>query len=110
MSTQVIRGNISRIFAIQGVFSPAAVATIVCAEQTFTVTGVKVGDIVLSVTKPTAQTAAPCSARVSAADTVKVTFVNPTAGNITPTASETYIFVIARPERGSEALPTTLTP
>jgi hypothetical protein len=110
MSTAVVRGNISRLFAIQGVYSPSIVATIVCAEQAFTVPGVLVGDLVLSVTKPTAQTTAPCTARVSAANTVMVTFVNPTAAGVTPTASQTYVFVIARPERGTEALPTVLTP
>lgn len=107
MSTSIVRGNVARLYVVQATLSPAQVNTIICAEQTFTIPGVKVGDIVVSFSKPTANTVAPCAARVSAADTIAITFVNPTAGNVTPTASQTWTFVIARPE-GSAT--TVLTP
>jgi hypothetical protein len=98
MSTSIPRGNLLKLFAVQVTFDPAAVATITTAEQNVTVTGVKVGDIVIAVNKPTLTAGVGIvNARVSAADTVSVQFVNPTAGSVNP-ASETYTFVIARPE------------
>lgn len=73
-----------------------AVATISTSEQTMTVPGVEVGDFV-AVSKPTSQTGLLVgSARVSAKNTVAVTFANPTAGGITPTAAEVYLVFHAR--------------
>lgn len=98
MSTFIPRGNLLNIFALTKTFDPAAVATITTAEQDITVLGVKVGDIVLCVNKPTLTAGVGIvNARVKAADTVSVQFVNPTAASVDP-ASETYTFVIARPE------------
>lgn len=98
MSTNLTRGNVLKLFAVSVTFNPAAVATATTAEQTVTVTGVKVGDVVVSYNKPTNTAGAmPVNARVSAADTIAVTFVNPTAGSVDP-ASETWTFVIGRPE------------
>lgn len=99
MSTQVVRGNVLKLFAVSVTWDPAAVATITTAEQTVTVPGVKVGDIVVAYNKPANTVGAtPCMARVSAADTVAVTFVNPTAGSVNP-GSEAWTFVIGRPEQ-----------
>lgn len=68
----------------------AAVATITTAEQTVACAGLNVGDVVV-VNKPTAQAGLGIvGARVSAKDTLAITFGNPTAGSITPTASEIY--------------------
>ena len=98
MSTSIPRGNILKMFAVAVTFNPASVATITTAEQTATVTGVKVGDIVMCWNKPTNTVGVGVvNARVSAADTLAITFVNPTAGGV-DAASETWIFVIARPE------------
>lgn len=59
-----------------------SVATITTEEETFTVTGTKVGDFVM-VSKSTHKAGyGICSARVSADDTVAVTVVNPTAGAV----------------------------
>lgn len=75
--------------------TPAAVPTISSLAHSVTVNGVAVGDFVAAV-KPTEQTGiVVASCRVSAANTVIVTFVNPTAGNITPTASEIYLILHA---------------
>lgn len=76
--------------------TPAALATgPSVAEQTFTVTGVKVGDHIENVSAPSAQTAASAiiDARVSAADTVALTFLA-TAGTPTPVAGVYKIRVI----------------
>ena len=98
MSTMIPYGNILKLFAVQVTFDPSAVSTITTAEQDVTVTGVKVGDIVMAVNKPSLTAGVGiCNARVKAADTISLQFVNPTAGSVNP-ASEVYTIVIARPE------------
>lgn len=77
--------------------SPAVVATIVTAEQAFTVGpgGYDINAAFVGVTKPTHQSGGmPCHARVSSATQLAITFVNPTAAGVTPTASEVYQFVM----------------
>lgn len=97
MSTSVVRGNVRFMFAVAVVFDPAAVATITTAEQTVTVTGVAVGDFVMAM-KPTLTTGVTIgNVRVSAANTIAIQFVNPTAGSVNP-VSETWQFLILRPE------------
>lgn len=76
--------------------SPVAVAANTTAEQTFTVTGLTTNDLVF-VKKPTAQAGLGIvGARVSAADTLAVTFSNNTAAPITPTAAEVYTVLALR--------------
>lgn len=77
--------------------SPALIAQGTSAEQTFTCNGVQVGDFV-SAAKPTVQAGLSIGGcRVSAANQIAILFVNtPSAGgNITPTASETYLILHA---------------
>lgn len=93
-------GNIAKIYACSVIFDPAAVNTITTAEQTVTVTGVKVGDFVVAM-KPTLTAGVTIgNVRVSAADTIAIQFVNPTAGSVNP-ASETWSFLVFRPEPGT---------
>lgn len=74
-------------------YDPTAFAAAGTQEETVTVPGVKVGDIVLSVTKPTHTSGfAIAGSRVSAADTVAVTSVGTGVAN---PGSETYTFVVA---------------
>lgn len=74
-------------------YDPTAFAAAGTQEESVTVPGVKVGDVVLSVTKPTHTSGfAIASARVSAVDTVAVTSVGTGVAN---PGSETYTFVIA---------------
>ena len=96
MSVGVIGGNVFAISVVSVALTPAAVNTITAPEQIFAVPGAKVGDFVF-VNKPTAQAGVGIAgARVSSAGNVGITFVNPTAGNITPTAAETYTFLFVR--------------
>ena len=77
----------------------AETATITTAEQTVTVPGLAVGDMVF-VSKPTAQAGlGVAGARVSAADTLAITFVNPTAGGITSTAGEEWLGTVIKSEQ-----------
>ena len=88
----------ARFRVFEATLSPAAIAANTSAEQTFTVGGVKAGDILLSAQKPTAQAGlAIVGYRVSAADQVGITFGNFTASSITPTASQVYRFVTSTP-------------
>lgn len=75
--------------------TPALVAANTTAEQTFTVTGVGATDTCVGVSKPTAQAGLGIVGwRVTAADTIGITFSNNTAAGITPTASQTYTFIV----------------
>lgn len=66
--------------------TPVSVATTATAEQTFTVPGLRVGDQV-SLSPPGINPGvAPVCARVSANNTLAVTFINSTAGALVPTA------------------------
>ena len=97
-STMLPRGNIILASILKVTLSPSSVANATSAEQTFTVTGLNVGDQV-SVTKPTNQAGLGIvNSRVSAANTLAITFMNTTAATITPTASEAYVIELNRPE------------
>lgn len=106
-SADIPSGNIQLIMLLQATLSPAQVNTVTAPEQTFTVPGLQVGDFV-QVQKPTAQAGLGIvGSRVTAANTLGITFVNPTAGNITPTAGEVYLIKVTRQENPG-ALPTAL--
>ncbi len=102
MSSMIPRGNVNKLAVVRVTLSPALVAINTTAQQTFTVPGVQVGDVIVNVEKPTHQAGlGVVGARVTAANTVGITFSNNTGSTITPTASEAYDFVIARPDSTS---------
>jgi hypothetical protein len=77
MSTQLLRGNILRVFAVQITADVTSRTLSTSTEFDFTVPGVKVGDVVISVNKPSLTAGVVVgSARVKAADTVAVTYGN----------------------------------
>jgi hypothetical protein len=76
----------------------ASVAANTSAEQTFTVNGLKTTDCVV-VNKPSLDAGlAIGNCRVSAANTLAITYINTTAGAINP-ASEVYKVVAIRREK-----------
>ena len=78
------------LFHLSQALSPASVAANTTAEQTFTVPGLTVGNAVF-VSKPSAQAGLGIvGARVSATNTLAITFGNFTASPIVPTAAEVY--------------------
>lgn len=96
-TNDVVRGNIQYSMILNVTLSPTSVANATAAEQTFTVTGLAVGDFV-NVSKPTTQAGLGIvNSRVSAANTLAITFSNSTAATITPTASEVYVVAVDRP-------------
>lgn len=72
--------------------SPALVAANTTAEETFTCTGLALAtDYIIGVSKPTAQAGLGIVGwRVSADNTIGITFSNNTGGGLTPTAGQIY--------------------
>ena len=90
--------NEDRMGVVTIAINPASVATITTAEQTFTIPGLKVGDFVSASKGGHTTGVVVGSARVSAADTLAIQFVNPTAGGV-DAASETWLIFWFRPEK-----------
>ena len=89
-------GSAANIFCVQvAVAAGAALTASTTVERTYTVTGLLVGDIVIA-QKPTFQAGIGiANVRVSAADTLSITFGNFTASTPTLTA-ENYILTVIR--------------
>ncbi len=87
-----------RLYKYNTSITPALVNANTTAEQTFTVTGLVLAtDTMIGISKPTAQAGLGIVGwRVTADNTVGITFSNNTGVGITPTAAETYRFVIWR--------------
>lgn len=98
-------GNVWKFGSFTLTISPAAVAANTSAEQTFTLDGLLETDFV-AVSKPTAQAGLGIvGARVSAANTLAITFGNFTAASITPTAAETYQVGVIRVQPNATQMP-----
>jgi hypothetical protein len=97
-TVQIPTGNLWKVGVFNLTLSPAAVNTITAPEQSFAATGIGL----LTTDQVQVQCMAPLAgvgilnARVSAADTLTIQFVNPTAGNLTPTASTVYRVTVLR--------------
>lgn len=84
------------IFDFDVTIDPASIAANTTAEQDFTVSGLGLNDIILSLTKPTLTAGIGIvNSRVKAVDTLSVTFINATGGPIDP-PSEIYKLVVIR--------------
>ena len=91
-----VLGNLVKQSVISVTLSPAQVGANTSAEQTFTVNGLQPGDFV-SVNKPTGQAGLSVdNTRVSAANTLAITFGNFTGTPITPTANQVYLILVSR--------------
>lgn len=75
--------------------TPASVGIATVADQNVTIAGVEVGDIIIPVQDPITNAVALTKAKCTTAGTVALTFVNPTAGALTPTAGN-YTFLIIK--------------
>lgn len=98
-TVQMPTGNIWKNGVFSLTLSPTSVAPNTAAEQTFASTGIGLltGDLVL-VQKAGQAGLGVVGARVSAADTLAITFGNFTAATITPTASTVYTVGVWRPQ------------
>lgn len=86
--------ELTQIKVYSQTITPASVAAATVAEQTFTVTGLTTADKVIVNPAAIANATGIAGFRVSAADTLAVRFVNPTAGALTPTAGTWQIIAI----------------
>lgn len=102
MSVGIIAGNTASINMVNATFDAASVAAATTVEQTITVPGVKVGDVVVVSKSDLDAGLLYGTARVSAADTVSLQIANVTAGAI-DAASETVVVTVIRPEGDSPA-------
>lgn len=85
-----------KVAVLTATIDVASVGANTTAEQTFTVAGLEVGDVVF-VNKPTLSAGLGISgARVSAADQIAITFNNNTASPIDP-ASQDYLIGVIKP-------------
>lgn len=99
MSLGIILGNTQALGVASVALSPSIVGANTTAEQTFTVPGILAADMIVAISKPTAQAGLGIVGwRVSAAGTVGITFSNNTGSGITPTAGQTYLVCYLRPE------------
>jgi hypothetical protein len=95
----VFLGNTVGVSVITATINPANIATATTTEEAFTVPGLLVGDFVYAV-KPTVTAGiAVASSRVSAANTLAITFVTTTTNINAP--SESYQILVIRPEAGA---------
>jgi len=93
-------GNVWKTGVFSIALTPVSVANATSAEQTFDATaiGLLTTDVVL-VQKPTAQAGLGIvGTRVSATNVLAITFMNTTAATITPTAAQTYLVTVIRPQ------------
>ncbi len=74
--------------------TPVAVAANLTAEQTFTVNGLSTADAVFISPVATGNATMAGQARVSAANTLAVTYTNPTGGSLTPAAGVMNILAV----------------
>lgn len=85
------------VLRFQATLSPAICNANTTNEQLFTAGpgGYDIGGAAVAVAKPTQQAGiAVGSARIASATQIAITFLNNTAGGITPTAGEAYQFVV----------------
>lgn len=107
-TVQLPVGNIWKLGVFSLTLSPASVQPSTAVEQTFASTGIGLltTDFV-SVNKPTAQTGLVIgNVRVSAADTLAITFGNASAATVSPTAGEVYLVEVVRVQPNWTAPPT----
>jgi hypothetical protein len=94
MSSGIIGGNIFAMCAVSVNINPASVAAATTAEQSFTVPGVLLGDIVFVVPPSTLNAGLGIT---GARATVVIRFGNTTAGALDAPAAD-YTFFVVRPE------------
>lgn len=85
-----------KVINLTASLTPASTGAATIAEQTFTLTGVQLGDVVVVNGPQITAGVSPVAVRVSALNQVAIAFSNPTAGALTAAAG-TYRFAVIRP-------------
>ena len=97
MSVGIIAGNVAAINVVTVTWDIPSIAANTTEEETFTLAGVKTGDLVYVSKADLDAGILIGSSRVTAANTVGVQFVNAT-GSAVDAASETLNVLVIRPE------------
>lgn len=95
MSVGILDGNMLKARLVTPSLTPASVAANTSAEQTFTVVGLRTTDFVY-VSMPSLQAGiGVANARVSAKDTLAISFINSTAAGVVPVAGAYQVVVFS---------------
>lgn len=100
MAVSTLVGNILGMAVIQVPLTPVSVNANTTVEQTFTVSGVKLTDYIELAPPSLVTGILVAESRVTAANTIAISFANVTAGPLTPPVG-TYQFLVIRPEIAS---------
>ncbi len=92
MAVYITRPGDIRLFT--QTITPSSVSANVTAEETFTVSGLSTADAVFISPVATGNATMAGQARVSAGDTLAVTYTNPTGGALTPAAGVMRILAV----------------
>lgn len=94
----ICRGNLQSTLLLSATLTPVSVNGTTSAEQTFTVNGLLVGDQISAISLQAAWTVLVdiVNSRVSANNTLALSFQNTTGGALTPPAG-TYLIEVNRP-------------
>src|SRR6185369_16341829 len=100
MQNDIARGNLQGTYLLSVSLTPAGVATVTSAEQTFTVPGLLVGDQISGINFQGAWTVLVdvVNFRVVSINTMGLSFQNNTAGTVTPPAG-IYLIEVNRPSQ-----------
>lgn len=98
----ICRGNLQSTLVLSVSLTPVAINGTTSAEQTFTIPGLLVGDQISALSLQAAWTVLVdiVNYRVSANNTLAVSFQNNTGGSLTPPAG-TYLLEVNRPSQSS---------
>lgn len=78
-----------------GTITPTSLVTLVTSAQTFTVSGLSTADAIAGISGPSQTSGIGIvAARVSAADTLEITFANVTVGTLTPAAGNYKVIAV----------------
>jgi hypothetical protein len=92
----LVSRNSVQLYDFDVTIDPASIAASTTVEQDFTVQGLGLNDLILSLTKPTLTSGIGLGgSRVKSENTLSVTFINATGGAIDP-PSEEYTLVVIR--------------
>ena len=95
-NSQAPFSNFQQVAVISLAVVPVSVAAALVAEQSFTLVGLLLGDVITVVKPAISNSVAIVNARVSAVNTLTLAYINPTAGALVP-AAETYLVTVSRP-------------
>lgn len=88
--------KLTQLRVIEASLTPASVGAATVAAQTLTVTGVSTSDnFIQCIKNPISNATGVVGVVQNGANSVSMSFVNPTAGGLSPTAG-TYVFLVGR--------------